>query len=106
MSYIQRLCERIATRFRPECIILFGSQASGQATQDSDIDLLVILPFEGRHTTQAIRIVNELNVLAPIDLLARRPEQISERLRLGDSFLRGIMEGGRVMYEANHAGMD
>jgi uncharacterized protein len=36
------LVERIATKFDPDKIILFGSYAAGNATTDSDLDLLII----------------------------------------------------------------
>ena len=44
---IADLSERIARQFQPERIILFGSYAYGQPRPDSDVDLLVVLPFEG-----------------------------------------------------------
>lgn len=100
---IQKLCEQIARDFRPERIILFGSYARGTPTPDSDVDLLVIMPFEGRHTQQAIRVLNKLNALMPIDLLVRTPEQVRERVAMGDFFMREILEQGKVMYEADHA---
>jgi predicted nucleotidyltransferase len=100
---IAELSERIAREFQPDKIILFGSYAYGYPSADSDIDLLVIMPFEGRQSEQAIRILNRLNMLAPIDLLVRRPEEVEERLAMGDSFMREIIERGRVMYEAHHA---
>ena len=100
---IQTVCEQIARDFRPERIILFGSHAYGEPTPDSDVDLLVVMPFEGRHTRQAIRMLTQLNVLTPIDLLVRTPEQVEERLAMGDFFMREILEQGKVMYEANHA---
>jgi predicted nucleotidyltransferase len=99
---IEELSERIAREFQPEKIILFGSYAYGSPSADSDIDLLVIMPFEGRQPEQAIRILNRLNVLAPIDLLVRRPEEVQKRLAMGDSFMREIVEHGRVRYEASH----
>ena len=40
---IVHMAKRIADRFRPERIILFGSHARGDAGPDSDIDLLVIV---------------------------------------------------------------
>ncbi len=83
-----------------------GSQAAGNATADSDIDLLVVMPYEGRHTTAAIRILHHLNTLAPIDLLVRSPAEIEQRLALGDRFIAEIIEQGQVMYEAADAGMD
>ena len=100
---IQSLCEQIARHFSPERIILFGSYAYGTPTPDSDVDLLVVMPFEGRHTQQAIRILNRLNVFTPIDLLVRTPEQVEERLAMGDFFMRDILQRGKVMYEAHHA---
>ena len=102
-DYIRRLCQRIAEVFLPERIILFGSQANGAPRPDSDIDLLVVMPYANSHATQAIEILNHLDVLAPIDLLVRSPEEVRERLKLGDNFMREIIERGEVMYEATHA---
>lgn len=103
LAEIRQLCRRIARDFHPDRIILFGSHAYGKPTTDSDIDLLVVMPFEGRHTEQAIRILDKLNVLAPLDLLVRTPEQMKERQALGDTFISEILERGKVMYEADHA---
>ena len=100
---IKKLCEQIARDFRPERIILFGSHARGTPTPDSDVDLLVVMPFQGRHTQQAIRILNKLNALIPIDLLVRTPEQVRGRVAMGDFFMREVLEQGKVMYEADHA---
>jgi predicted nucleotidyltransferase len=48
MDSIQEMTEQIVQEFRPKQIILFGSYAYGTPTADSDADLLVILPFEGK----------------------------------------------------------
>ncbi len=34
-------------QFEPEKVILFGSQATGTASWDSNADILVVMPFEG-----------------------------------------------------------
>src|SRR5205085_343309 len=101
-NYIQQICERIANRFKPEKIILFGSHAYGQPTLDSDVDLLVVMDFEGSPIQQTIKISRELGLVTPMDLLVRTPEQIQERLRIEDPFMREIVERGEVMYEADH----
>ena len=103
---IKEICQQIAREFHPERIILFGSHAYGKPTWDSDVDLLVIMPFRGRHTRQAIKIRERIDALVAIDLLVRTPEDISKRLEMEDFFLREIVERGKVMYEANHQGMD
>src|SRR4051812_16139592 len=43
LSAFRRFARRIAERFRPQKIILFGSYASGTPHAESDIDLLVIM---------------------------------------------------------------
>jgi len=101
-GYIQQICQRIAERFKPEKVILFGSHAYGQPTPESDIDLLVVMNFEGSPIQQAIKISRELGLVTPLDLLVRTPEQIEERLRIEDPFMREIVEHGKVIYEANH----
>jgi uncharacterized protein len=101
-AHIRKLCAQIAQEFNPEKIILFGSQAYGQPTAESDIDLLVVMNYEGSPFRQAgeilKRVIPHVGVL-PIDLLVRTPEQISQRLVIGDQFMREILERGKVMYE-------
>jgi uncharacterized protein len=102
-AQIRQLCTRITREFKPEKIILFGSHAYGRPTPESDLDVMVVMQFEGDPLEQAVTMLNRLNMLIPIDLLVRTPEQIQQRLEMGDSFIRDIIERGKVMYEAHHA---
>jgi predicted nucleotidyltransferase len=43
---ISRMVKRIVRQFAPDQIILFGSQARGDAGPDSDVDLLVVMPTD------------------------------------------------------------
>ena len=36
-----------------------------------------------------------------LDLLVRTPQQVERRLEMGDSFIRDILERGKVIYEAD-----
>ncbi len=105
-AYIRKICRRIAEEFKPERIILFGSYAYGKPTLESDVDLLVVMPFEGSYFQQAGKIRQQLELVLPLDLLVRTAEQVQYRLAIGDSFMREIIERGKVMYEAHHTGMD
>ena len=55
-SQIRQVSDEIVRRFQPECIILFGFYAYGTPTEDSDVDLLVIMPLESRTAKQATKI--------------------------------------------------
>lgn len=96
---IQALANRIAEQFHPERIILFGSYAAGTAGADSDVDLLVVLPFEGKTWKTAARIRHSTRPAFPMDLLVRTPQQIRQRLAMNDMFIRDITQNGKTLYE-------
>ncbi|HEV3469339.1 MAG TPA: nucleotidyltransferase domain-containing protein [Pyrinomonadaceae bacterium] len=97
---IRELSERIAREFRPQSIILFGSYAYGTPTEDSDVDLLVILTFDGKPIYKALEILRKVRPRFPLDLLVRTPEQVKERVGNNDWFLREVLTEGRRLYES------
>ena len=98
-AHIKRLCAEIAREFSPERIILFGSQAYGEPTAESDIDLLVVMPYEGSPFRQAGEILKRLEVWMLVDLIVHSAKEIEQRLRSGDQFMREILERGKMIYE-------
>ncbi len=101
---IQQYTEAIAREFHPEKIILFGSHAYGQVTEDSDVDLMVVMPFRGSAIEQSFRIRNRLEHPGfPIDLLVRSPREIAKREAMGDFFIREILDRGKVLYASGHS---
>lgn len=99
---IQTFARKIAKEFKPQKIILFGSYAYGKPTEDSDVDILVIMPFEGRGTKKTTEIWMATKPNFPVDLLVRTQEQINTRIELGDFFIREIVGQGKVLYESTH----
>src|SRR5881275_1952406 len=71
MHSIGEMTARIVQEFQPERIILFGSYAYGTPTADSDVDLLVILPFEGKAPRKSLEILNKINPQFAVDILVR-----------------------------------
>ena len=100
MREIRAFAKRVAAEFHPQRIILFGSYARGEATPDSDVDLLVIMPFRGKGYMQAAKIRMRVRATFPMDLLCRTPGKVRERLVLGDWFMKEILEQGRLLYES------
>ena len=76
MAEIEELGQRIGREFEPERVILFGSYAIEKPEEDSDVDLLVVLPFEGSPLRKSLEILNRIDARFPLDLLARRPEDV------------------------------
>ena len=101
MSEIRGFGRRIGREFGAERVILFGSYARGKVSEDSDVDLMIIGPFEGRSVDRSVEIRMKLRPQFPVDLLVRTAEKVQERIRMGDEFLREIVEEGKVLYEAD-----
>ena len=79
-SLIDRMVKRIVKKFHPEKIILFGSQARNEAGPDSDVDLLVVMDYEGSKLEKMMELRGILhNINLPVDILVTKP----------DDFLRG-----------------
>lgn len=101
---IDDVCRRIIKGFNPERLILFGSEARGTSLPDSDIDLLVIMPFNGSPLKQATSIYRAIrDRTIPVDIVVRTPDDISWRTAEEDSFICEILREGKVIHEAHHA---
>ena len=102
---IETYAAEVAREFRPLKIILFGSYAYGSPTEDSDVDLLVVMPKNDsgvRNRERALAIRSAIPKPFPLDLLVRDPEDIAWRLEEGDCFLQDVFSKGRVLYETTH----
>ncbi len=95
---IRRYARAIATQFHPDKIILFGSHAYGTPHEDSDVDLLVVMPARNQ-LDQAYKIRLALTAPFALDLIVRTPKEMAWRLKERESFLTEIVSKGKVLYE-------
>lgn len=98
---IQTFVDSVVREFQPERIILFGSHARGDAGPDSDVDVLVIMPQNGktRHQ-QTVEIHAKCHPGFPVDVLVRTGQEFAERLAMRDWFMQDIAKEGAVLYAA------
>ena len=98
---IQEMVRRIAERFHPEQIILFGSHATGRAGQDSDVDLLVVMRgVEGRRRKTATAIDIALkDASLPKDIIVVTPEELQRHRDMVGTIIRPALREGKVVYE-------
>ena len=103
---IEKFVNEIVHKFDPHQVILFGSYAGGHPSPGSDVDLLVIMDFEGRPQLQAYEIRKEIQRSFSLDLIVRKPYEINKRVSQGDFFIKEILEDGKVLYERTGHWMD
>ena len=95
----------------PQKVILFGSYAWGQPTEDSDIDLYVVtqddfLPANYEESMQnylkVAAVLREINKAVPIDLIVHTKPMHQAFIRLDSMFAREMMTRGQILYEADN----
>ena len=96
---IDKMVKRIVRRFHPERVILFGSHARGEAGPDSDVDLLVVMPFDGlKHKKQAEIRVALHDIRVPKDIIVTTPEDFAWRKDVVGTIEYPASREGRVLY--------
>jgi len=98
---IAYIVAKIVQEIAPQQIILFGSYARHEATEQSDLDLLIV--HDSADSNRAVR--RHIDTLLwgrqfGIDLIVRKPAEIRENLADGNPFYtHHIFKDGQVLYE-------
>ena len=99
---IDDMADRIAERFQPRRIILFGSQARGTPDYHSDVDLLVVME-DGTDKIDAAIEIREAVMDSPVakDIVVTTPGEIARRGNLAGTVLRAALREGVTLYEGS-----
>ncbi|HVS39070.1 MAG TPA: nucleotidyltransferase domain-containing protein [Gemmataceae bacterium] len=98
-TQINRMVQRIVRKFRPQQVILFGSHARGDAGPDSDVDLLVVMDFEGSAFNKGLEVRHALHdILFPKDIIVTRPEDFAWRKEVVGTIEWPAAREGKVLY--------
>jgi len=101
-TIVSEIVEKLKREYKPQRIILFGSYAYGNPTEDSVIDLLILKNTDERRVdrlAQVKRIIYNPNYKIPVSPLVYSPEELEERLRKGDEYIKEIIQKGTILYE-------
>ena len=101
---ILKIVDKIVKEYHQKKVILFGSYAYGTPHENSDVDILVIMPARNE-INQAVRIQMAVHAPFSMDLIVRTPEHLRKRLEEGHPFFVEVMGQGKVLHEkANRPG--
>jgi predicted nucleotidyltransferase len=98
---IDVLVRRIVEEVHPIRIILFGSAARGKVEEDSDIDLLVVMP-EGVHRRRIAQLLYQkiIGLGAPFEILVATPADLQKHKNNIGLIYRTILQEGKEVYAA------
>ncbi|MBU4298654.1 nucleotidyltransferase domain-containing protein [Patescibacteria group bacterium] len=95
---IKEITEKIVKGFQPEKIILFGSWAWGKPIKDSDVDLFIIKNTRKDPIQRCYEVRKAIEPVVPLDILVFTSREVKNRLRLGDFFIKRILNQGKLLY--------
>ena len=96
---IDHIVEQIVRKYKPLKIILFGSAARGEYGKVNDLDFLIVkkdVPLYGLSRMRELDELIDRNMAA--DMLVYRPDEFEKRIKLGDPFIKTVIEEGQVLY--------
>jgi len=97
---ISAIINKIAQDYDPDKIILFGSYATGNADENSDLDLLVIKDTDLPRPLRTVQVRKLLyGSMVPIDLIVYTPKEIKESEKNKFSFIHDVLNTGKIIYE-------
>ena len=96
---IESYAREVAEKFSPQKVLLFGSYATGCATEDSDVDLLILMDYDGKASRKALEIRGSIRKDFPLDLIVQSPAEARHRVSSGDPFMAEALSRGRILYE-------
>jgi len=102
MRVIRDYARKVAKLFKPEKIILFGSYAYGTPNEDSDVDIMVVMPARNQ-IDQACKIDRYVDPPFALDLLVRTPKKLSQWLDCKESFHTEVISKGKVLYDKSRS---
>jgi len=100
MERIKAISQRIKEKYNAQRVILFGSYARNEATEDSDVDILVIAPTKERfyeRMATVLGFVRDLYQGLALSPIVLRPEELARRIEMGDQFVQEILETGKEL---------
>ncbi len=102
-NMIEYMLTNLIDQYQPIKVILFGSYATGNFDEDSDIDLLIIKETQERFIDRwcAVgKILEGTHPSVPVDTLVLTPQEVEKRVSGGDQFILEILEKGKILYAA------
>jgi len=99
-NLLKEIVKRILNVTSPDKIILFGSYARDEATENSDLDILIIQPSELPRYKRSSEVRLALRGLFPSkDVVVYTPDEVKEWESASTSFIASALREGRVLYE-------
>ena len=96
---INEVINRIVKNINPEKIILFGSYASGNPSEESDLDILIVKEMRMPRYKRSREVKKHLRGMKiPIDVIVYTKKEIKKWKNTETAFINQAIKQGKVLY--------
>ena len=95
---INSIKDQLIKKYKPQKIFLFGSSVTGNMTNDSDLDFLIIKDDKKDSYNRIVEVYGLIEKNIAADFIVYTPQEFSDKLKLGDPFITSILLEGRMLY--------
>ncbi len=96
---ISDIVSRLKNVYKPERIMLFGSWARGDFSEQSDVDFLLVKRTKRRPLWRRVDVRKIAGTDIPMDVVVYTPREFEELQESGSAFFREILKEGKILYE-------
>lgn len=97
-SQIDSITNQLIKKYKPQKIFLFGSSVTGNMTDDSDLDFLIIKDDKKDPYNRIVEVYGLVKKNIAADFIVYTPQEFTNRVKLGDPFITSILSEGKVLY--------
>lgn len=99
-EFIAFCLQKIIVFFQPEKVYMFGSQARGDATEDSDVDFLVVTPSGESKRNRSLKFRHLLrgNYWYPVDIVVYTSAELENEKNIKGTIAYSAVKEGTLLY--------
>ncbi len=97
---IDEYVEEVVKSLNPYLVILFGSFATGDINEGSDVDILVVADFEESFLDRIKKLVDLNKFRIPVEPVGYTLKEFNEMKNRKNAFIIEVVEKGKVMYKS------
>ena len=99
-SQIQQVAVQLGRAAQASQVILFGSYARGEATDRSDVDLMVVAETDLPRHKRAVGLYRQFRPYPfGMDIVVYTPQEVQEAKRSPVTFVSAVLREGKTLYE-------
>ncbi len=99
LNIIDDLVSKLKKFYKPDLVILFGSMARGDFTEESDLDLLIVKNTKKSPIWRRVEVRKILSTETPLDVIVYTHSEFKRLRESGSAFIKEILAKGEIVYE-------